>query len=164
MKAARGWLPFLLALLMLAASPAAQAQKGAKFQASAIQVLYVKSEEVRLPPEFQAALYENLVEEVKKTQRFPRVLRDGERGATEIRDLIILRSAVRGFRQGSAMVRQVTTIAGATKITVRVQMATRDGRLILDEDVEGNVRFFGENLRATHDFAKQVAKLIRQNF
>ena len=154
----------LVAVLMLAAAPAARAQKPAKFQASAVQVMFVESTEVRLPPEFQVALYENLVEEVKKTARFQKVFREGDREADGVKDAVVLRSTVHGFKEGSAMARQVTTVAGATKITVRVQMTTRDGRLIVDKDVEGNVRFFGENLRATYNFAKDVGKLIRQTF
>jgi len=151
-------------VVLLAAAPALRAQKGPKFGAAAIEVKFVESTEVRLPPEFQVALYENLVEEVKKTGKFETVFRDGDREAARAKDLITLRSTVRLFQKGSAMARQVTTVAGATKITVRVQMATPDGRLIIDRDVEGNVRFFGENLRATQDFAKDVAKLIKKTF
>lgn len=152
-----------VALLLGAARPAA-AQKKARFSADAVQIAYVASEDVKLPPEFQVALYENLIEEIKKTGRVKQVFRDGEAGADAVKDLVVLHSTVTGFKQGSAMARQVTTVAGATKIRVRVQMTTRDGRLILDREVEGSVRFFGENLRATYDFAKDVAKLVKQNF
>jgi hypothetical protein len=139
-------------------------QKPTRFPATAIQIEYVKSDDLRLPPEFQVALYENLIAEVVKTKKFQRVFRDGEQGAEQEKDLLTLRSLVTGFKEGSARARQVTTVAGATKIQVRVQIANRDGRLIVDQNVDGNVRFFGENLRATNDFAKDAAKLIKKNF
>lgn len=154
----------VLLIAAFCAPGAARAQKEPKFAAAAVKILYVESNEMRLPPEFQVALYENLVEQVEKTKRFEEVFRDGDRRADDVRNLVVLRSTVRVFKEGSALARQVTTIAGATTITVRVQLTTSDGRLILDRDVEGNVRFFGENLRATNDFAKDVAKLIRRTF
>jgi len=43
-------------------------------------------------------------------------------------------------------------------------MVTRDGRVVVDREVEGKVRFFGENLNATSDFAKNVAEMIRLTF
>lgn len=154
----------VVVLAVLVAAGTAPAQKGPKFPATAIQIEFVRSTEVTLPPEFQVALYEYMVDEVKKTGKFQRVYRDGEKGAEAEKDLLTLRSLVTGFNEGSARARQVTTVAGATKIKVRVQVSGRDGRMIIDRDVDGNVRFFGENLRATYNFAKSVAKLIKQNF
>lgn len=153
-----------LLLTVLAAAGTGQTQKGPKFPATAIQIQFVRAPEVTLPPEFQVALYEYMVDEVKKTGKFQRVYRDGEKGAESEKDLVTLRSLVTGFTEGSARARQVTTVAGATRIKVRVQVSNRDGRMIIDRDVDGNVRFFGENLRATYNFAKGVAKLIKQNF
>lgn len=152
------------ALTVIAGAGALRAQKGPKFPATAIQIEFVRAPEVTLPPEFHVALYEYMVEEVKKTGKFERVYRDGEKGAENEKDLMTLRSLVTGFTEGSARARQVTTVAGATKIQVRVQVSNRDGQMIIDRDVNGNVRFFGENLRATYNFAKGVAKLIKQNF
>jgi hypothetical protein len=157
---------FLVLVMALAAAGTAQAQKGKgpKFSATAIQVHYVSAADLRLPPEFQVALYENLIEEIRKTGKFQRIYRDGEKGADEAKDLVALRSTVTGFTEGSARARQVTTVAGATKIKVHVQMSTPDGRMIVDRDIDGNVHFFGENLRATFNFAKSVAKIVRENF
>lgn len=153
----------LAAALMASGSTRAQ-QKAPKFSATGIQILYVQTGDLRLPPEFQVALYENLIEEVQKTKKFQRVFRDGDKDAEQWKDLVTLRSEVRGFTEGSARARQVTTVAGATKIKVRLQISTREGRMIVDRDVDGNVRFFGENLRATYNFAKSAAKIIRENF
>lgn len=153
----------LVVMLLACAMPGlVQEAKPAKIVPVAIQILKVESDEVKLPPAFQMALYENLIEEVKKTGKFPYVYRDGERAAANVPDLLTLRTIVRGFKQGSARARQVTTVAGATSIKVRVQIATRDGRLLVDRDAEGKVRFFGENLRATYNLAKSIAKIVRK--
>lgn len=154
----------LLGAMLLARgmSLSAQEPKPTKPPAPAIQILKVESDEVKLPPAFQMALYENLVDEVKKTGKFQHVYRDGERGAANVPDLLTLRSIVRGFKQGSARERQVTTVAGTTSIRVRVEIATRDGHRLLDRDVEGKVRFLGENLRATYNFSKNVARIIHE--
>lgn len=139
-------------------------KKPAKFSASAIQILQVQSDEVRLPPAFQMALYENLIQEIQKTGKFQHVYRDGDSGARDVPDLVTMHSTVMGFKQGSARARQVTTVAGATSIKVLVQIATRDGRMLVARDVEGKVHFFGENMRATFNFAKNVAKVVNQSF
>ena len=67
------------------------------------------------------------------------------------------------YAPGSETQRAVTTVSGATKLTVRSQLITRDGKIVLDRTVQGNVRFFGSNLRATHNLARNVAKVIRQS-
>jgi hypothetical protein len=62
------------------------------------------------------------------------------------------------------MARQVTTVAGATSISVHCEFTDKDGRLLLARDIKGNVRFFGGNLKATYDFAKKAASVTHQNF
>ena len=34
----------------------------------------------------------------------------------------------------------------------------------MEKEVEGKVRFFGENLRATYDLAKKVAAIVTESF
>ena len=137
---------------------------GEKISASAIQIEGVESDEAALSPEFRVAIYENLVEEVGKTGKFQHVYRSGDRAAAAVPDLLILRTRVVGFKQGSHKEREVTTVAGATIIKTRVQVVTRDGRIVVDRPVEGKVRLFGENLNATSDFAKKVVGIIRLTF
>jgi len=134
---------------------------GEKISASAIQIEPVESKETALPPDFRVAIYENLIEEVGKTGKFPHVYRSGDRAAAGTPDLLILRTRVEGFKQGSQKQREVTTVAGATTIKTNVKVVTRDGRMIVSHEVEGKVRFFGENLNATSDFAKKAAEMIR---
>jgi hypothetical protein len=110
------------------------------------------------------AIYENLLEAVGKTGKFPHVYRSGDRAAAGAPDLLILRTRVEGFKQGSQKQRQVTTVSGATTIKTSVQVVTRDGRTVVNGEVEGKVRFFGENLNATSDFAKKATEMIRLAF
>jgi hypothetical protein len=133
-----------------------------KISASAIQIEPVESKETALPPEFRVAIYENLVDEIGKTGKFQHVYRSGDRGAVGAPDLLMLRTRVEGFKQGSQKQREVTTVAGATTIKTTVEVVTRDGRPVVNREVEGKVRFFGENLNATRDFAKKTAEIIRE--
>jgi hypothetical protein len=141
----------------------AQDKSQPKINASSIQILLVDSKEVTLPAEFQIALYENLVSEVQKTGKFQHVYRDGDRNAMDAQDLVFLHSTVHGFKKGSERERQVTTVAGATSINIHCQITDKTGKSLMERDVTGKVRFLGGNLRATYDFAKKVAQIVRQS-
>jgi hypothetical protein len=154
----------LLAMAFSASSLLAQEKKPIKIKASAIEVKMIVSDEIKLPAEFQVALYENLVHQLEKSGGFQHVYRDGDHNTANVADLVVLHSVVRGFKQGSEMARQVTTVAGATSISIHCRFAGPDGKILLEQDVKGNVRFFGGNLRATLDFAKKAAHLAHENF
>ncbi|HSY33356.1 MAG TPA: hypothetical protein VLA42_15320 [Verrucomicrobiae bacterium] len=135
-----------------------------KAKASAIQVEMIVSDEIKLPAEFQISLYENLIRQLEKQGGFEHVYRDGDRRAKDAADLVVLHSTVRGFKAGSERTRRVTTVAGATSVTIHCEFKNADGKVLLEQDVNGKVRFFGGNLRATYDFAKKTARVARDNF
>jgi hypothetical protein len=135
----------------------------AKINASAITVMMVQSDEIKLPAEFQISLYENLMEQLQKNGGFQHVYREGDRNSAGAPNLIVLHSTVRGFKQGSEMARQVTTVAGATSIDVHCEFTDKGGQALLARDIKGNVRFFGGNLKAANDFAKNAASVAHQN-
>ncbi len=112
---------------------------------------------------FQVAIYENLLEELNKLKRFKSVLREGDSRASELPNLLILKTTVVKYTRGSETQRAVTTVSGATKLTVRSQLVTREGGIVLERTVNGNVRFFGSNLRATHNLARNIAKTIKES-
>jgi len=145
-------------------SSAIPAHSDKRLSASAIQIEPVEFGDVKLPPEFRIAVYEHLIEEVNKSGKFQRVYRSGDRAAGDVPDLVILRMKVKGFQQGDERTREVTTVAGATSVDLGVQVTDRAGKVLVDRDVEGKVRFFGGNLRATYDFSKKVADVLRQSF
>jgi hypothetical protein len=150
--------------LFLRGAASAEEKTQPKIQASAIQILMVQSEEVKLPIEFRLALYENLVEQIQKVNKFQHVYRDGDSAAAADSDLVILHSNVYGFKKGSEEKRQVTTVSGATSINVHCLFTDKAGKSELAQDVTGKVRFMGGNLRATYDFAKKVAQVVDKNF
>lgn len=125
-----------------------------------VQVDKVDAAEVNLAPSFQIAIYESLLKELNKTKQFRQVIRDGDRNANHVSDLLILKTTVEKYTAGSETKRAVTTVSGATKLTVRSQLCTRDGRTVLERTVDGNVRFIGSNLKATQNLARNVAKTI----
>lgn len=128
-----------------------------------VQVKMIDPGEVNLSASFQIAIYESLLDELRKTKRFKQVLRDGERSSNGVPDLLILRTTVEKYTAGSETQRAVTTVSGATKLTVRSQLRTRDGQVLFDRTVNGKVLFMGSNLRATHNLAGNVAKTIKES-
>jgi hypothetical protein len=156
--------PLALVLLFAGNTALAQDKAQTKISVSSIQILAVQSNEVKLPIEFQLALYENLIEQMRKANKFQHVYRDGDTAAADATDLVILHSNVYGFTKGSEGKRQVTTVAGATQIKVHCLFTDKAGKSELAQDVTGNVRFIGGNLRATFDLAKKVAQIAVTNF
>ena len=123
----------LLAAAIALTAPILQAQEKppVKMKASAIQVTMIESNEIKLPAEFQVSLYEDLIQQLQKKGGF-HVYREGDRNSENAADLVTLHSTVRGFKEGSEELRQVTTVAGATSIK-RPLRVYRQGR----EDLAG---------------------------
>ena len=156
---------FVAAAAFTAPSLQAQtpAKPAAKMKAGAFRVDMTESSEIKLPAEFQVSLYEDLIKQLQKKGGF-KVYREGDKNADNAGDLVILKTSVLGFKEGSERLRQVTTVAGATSIKVHCTFSDKDGKTLLENDIQGNVRFFGGNLRATYDFAKKTAQVARDNF
>ena len=133
---------FILAALALSAEKTRRAQ----IKVAAIEVAMIESDEIPLPAEFLVALYENLIHQLEK-QGFSAVYRPGDRNAATVDDRVVLHSIVRGLKRGSETERKVTTVAGATSITVHCQFTRPDGTPVLERDIAVNVRFFGANLQ-----------------
>lgn len=158
------------ASLLLAASAAARpapAPQAAtqKLTGSAIQVERTEaSTDVVIPEDFRVSTYEQVILQLRKTNKFQKVYRSGDRSAASVPDLIILKLVPAAYTAGSQKAREVTTIKGATSMKITVQFTDKSGKVLLEKDVEGKVRFYGENLNATYDFAKKVAKIVNENF
>jgi hypothetical protein len=128
-----------------------------------VQVDKVDSGNVNLEPSFRDAIYESLLEELEKTKQFKQLFRSGDRNADSVADLLILKTTVQQYTPGSETKRAVTTVSGATKLNVRVQLVTREGNAVLEQVVAGNVRFLGSNLRATHNLAHNAAATLKRS-
>ena len=148
--------------VVLAGSSAFAAAHGSAPPKWSVEVNRVETGSLNVAPEFTVAIYENVVEELAKSKQFVGVLRSGDRNAVSIPSLLILKITVEAFSPGSETKRAVTTVAGATKLKVRTQLYAREGNVVFDRVVDGNVRFFGENLRATHNLAKHITESIQQ--
>ncbi|HUJ41721.1 MAG TPA: hypothetical protein VLW54_14360 [Candidatus Acidoferrales bacterium] len=133
-------------------------------KASAILIEPVDPGDVLMPPDFQVAVYEYLVEQVTRTKKFAHVYRSGDKEAANVPDLVTLRTKAEYFKMGSEKKREVTTVAGSTKIRLKLLITNHEGKVLADPDVEGSVHFFGGNLNAAYDFAKNVAEVIRGIF
>jgi hypothetical protein len=131
-------------------------------QAWSVQVEKVDPGDVNIEPAFRVAIYENLLVELAKTKQFKQVFRGGDRDASGP-EVLILKTTVQKYTPGSETRRAVTTVSGATKLNVRSQLCTREGQVVLERVVDGNVRFFGGNLRATHNLARNVAGTIKNS-
>jgi hypothetical protein len=151
------WLP-----AQTAAVKPSDANNGSAMQWS-VQVDRVNPGDLGVASSFQVAIYENLLKELNKTKQFKQVFRDGDRNASDVPNLLVLQTTVEKYTPGSETKRAVTTVSGATKLTVRCRLVTREGRIVLERTVNGNVRFFGSNLRATHNLARNIAKVITQS-
>jgi hypothetical protein len=136
---------------------------GASATRWSVQIDQVDPGNLDLAYSFQIAIYENLVEELNKTKQFKQVFRDGDVRAGEFPNLLVLKTTVEKYTPGSETRRAVTTVSGATKLTVRSQLLTREGKVVFEHTVNGDVRFFGSNLRATHNLAQNIAKTIKQS-
>jgi hypothetical protein len=155
----------LLVLGHVMVQPSAGDSKSAqRFSASSIQIEPTDPGDVPMPPEFRVAIYENLIAQIKKTGKFQHVYRSGDQDAAKVADLVTLRTAAQAFKKGSQKQREVTTVMGATSLTLSVHITDHSGQTIVDRDVQGKVRFMGENLGATYDFSKKVAKIVRDTF
>jgi len=145
------------------AAPASNGPSNSSATQVSVQVERINAADLDLAPSFQVAIYESLLEELSKTKRFTQVVRDGDRKANETANLLVLKTTVVKYTAGSETRRAVTTVSGATKLTVRSQLVTADGRVVLDRKVNGSVRFFGSNLRATQNLARNIAKEIKKS-
>jgi hypothetical protein len=156
------------ALLMgasLLAQPGPAAQQTQKLTASAIQLeRIVPPEDLLIPEDTRVSVYENVMLQLIKTKKFQHVYRSGDRTAADAPDLVVLHLIPEAFKPGSQKEREVITVAGATSIKVKVQFTSREGKVLLEKDVVGKVRFYGENLRATYDLGKKVSTLVNESF
>ena len=128
-----------------------------------VQVGRVQAGDVNIEPAFRIAIYENLLNELAKTKQFKEVLRSGVPRAGDLPDVLLLKTTVERYSPGSETMRAVTTVFGWTKLKVRTQLSTPEGQIVLEREVNGNVRFFGDNLRATHNLAHNIAAVLKQS-
>jgi hypothetical protein len=157
---------FALAVCSMAVIPrlATAEDKPPKLSASVIQIDPIEAGDIGIPPEFRFAIYERLIERVRHDGEFTKVLRGGDSEAKGIPDRVVLHTKVSGYKEGSQLKRELTTVTGGTTVDVTTTLTRPDGSVLLTKSLSGKVRFFGENLGVTNDMAKRIAKVLRQSF
>jgi hypothetical protein len=143
-------------------SPSVESARPKSAPASAILVEPVDSGDVNIPAEFRLAIYEDLVKKLEASGIYARVFRSGDHRADGIAGLVILSTEVEKFKAGNQPERELVTVLGATTVKLSVKLSTRDGDILVNKEVEGKVRFFGENLGVIHDTAKRITELLRK--
>src|ERR1700691_5059479 len=148
-----------------------------------VQIDEVDSGDVSPSPSLRAAIHENLLGELGKTKKFKQVLRSDDGNANNVPDLLILKTTVQGYAPGRKSRRATpgdigllgvvpglflrfcgrTTVSGSIKLKVRIQLYTREGHLVLQDVLERNVQFSGNDLRATQKLAHNVAVILNRS-
>ena len=64
-----------------------------------VQVDKVEPGDVNIGPSFSVAIYENLLKELAKAKQFEEVLRDGDRNANSVPNLLILKQRLRHIQR-----------------------------------------------------------------
>ena len=88
----------------------------------------IHSDEIKLPADFQVALYEDLIQQLQKKGGFAHVYREGDRNAASAPDLVILQEQCDRIQRGKPAKREVTTVAGETSIKIHCVFSDKDGR------------------------------------
>jgi hypothetical protein len=177
----------LSALHLLVFAPSAHAVSPATAEKNAqqwsLRVDKVDTGDVSPDPSLESALHKNLMRELARTKRFKQVLLSGDRNANEVPELLILKTTVQEYAPGgetrgtalddAGLLGDIgglflrlcgrTTVSGATQLNARIQLYTREGHLVLDRVVEGDVGFTGDNSRATHNLAHNVAVTLKRS-
>jgi len=125
----------------------------------AIQVEPLNPGDTAVSQAFLVATYEFLIEKLQESHKFGMVLRSGDANASKYPKLLILKTNVINFVHGNEEQRAVTTVKGWTKLRVKMNLQTSDGRSVLEKEVESNVRFYGGNMRATQTLASSMGNL-----
>jgi hypothetical protein len=141
-------------------TPAESVEAGQQWS---VQVDRIDPGATTLDVSFSDATYENLLKELAKSKQFKRVFRSGDRNTNDASGVLILKTFVEKYSPGSETRRAVTTIAGATKLKVRIQLLTGDSHVVLEHTVDGNVRFLGDNLGATNKVAHNAVKTLKRS-
>jgi hypothetical protein len=174
---------YLLAFVpsALAVSPTEGKSRGS--QQWSLRVDKVDTGDVSLDPSFESALHRNLLGELAKTKRFKEVLLKGGPNSNDVPDLLILKVTVQESAPGSGTRRANlgdagvlgvvaegflricgwSAASGMNTLNARIRLYTREGDLVLDNVVEGDVGFTGSNSRATHNLAHNVAVALKRS-
>jgi hypothetical protein len=154
----------LLASIALAIASTAAPQT----QVPSIEVTAFEAQKgVDLPPDFQAALMEELVKQLTETGKFAQVLKAGESAPDGKAPTLRLTGVVTELDEGSRAARWAVGFgAGKAKIRAHVKFVdVATGAVNLEKDVYGRKIggvAGGAAINSTRGLAKEVAKLAKE--
>jgi hypothetical protein len=148
-----------------------------------VQIDEVDSGDVSSDPLLAAEIHEDLLGELGKTKKFKHVLRSDDRNANSVPDLLTLKTTVLVYPPSSEPNRTTAddvglfgvvprlfikfwgraTVSGSSKLKVRIQLYTREGHLVMEDVLERDVHFIGNNLRATQKLAHNLAVSLNRS-
>jgi hypothetical protein len=119
---------------------------------------------IDLPAEYRVLLYEQMVEELKKSSGNAAVLRMGD--VTAPCAAAKLRLSVTAFNKGNETVRASTgpvgLFIGATSVKFHVDLVAHDGAELFEKDLKESKHGDSDSLSVTHDLAKSVSKRLKK--
>jgi len=116
---------------------------------------------VGLPPEFRTSIYEQLIAALWDTGQFQHVYRSGDPSAETSAGKLHLEITGDRFQKGNERLRTLTTFGGATVIKVHLRIIDGAQVVVIEKDLQGSVRSYGENLDAAGSLVRKVARLLR---
>jgi len=128
-----------------------------------VEVKIVEINDASLDPSFAGAVYQNLIEELAKTNRFKQVFPDGHLYTDDAVDVLVLKTKI---QPETAQDRKQSTVGrspGTTKIDALLQLYTQDGRLLLNRVVTDDARPHDPNVRAGRDIARKIAATLQES-
>jgi hypothetical protein len=135
---------------------------------SAIRIEPSEDGAAALPPEYRAALYEDLIARMKASKRFDHVYRAGDQDIPDGEDVLVLSMRIERFKKGSEVIRasggSPGGLLGTTKIKAEVRATTCDGSVLLDQEIKGAQRQSGDGLVSSDMLAKAITKTLLKQF
>jgi len=154
----------LLASIVVAIASAATPQT----EKPSIEIMAFEAQKgVDFPPDYQAALFEELVTRLTETGKFAQVLKEGEKAPDGKAATLRLTGIVTEVDEGSRAARSLVGFgAGKAKIRAHVKfLDVATGAVKLEKDVYGRKiggGIGGAGINCTRGLAREVAKLAKE--
>jgi hypothetical protein len=119
---------------------------------------------IDLPAEYRVLLYEQMVEELKKSSGNAAIIRVGDTAAPCAATRLQL--SVTAFKKGNEAVRASTgpvgLFVGATSVKFQVDLVDHNGKELFSKSLKESKHGDADSLNVTHDLAKSVAKRLEK--
>lgn len=159
----------LLAVFLLAVQASAQSIQKNKYKTIEVHRFTIQ-QGVQCPADYMITLTDDLVNQLQRSGKFTRVIREGEiAGKDGSLPMLRLTGEITQFKPGSRAKRYLIGFgAGTTKIVAHVKFADPEsGQVLYEGKADGKVWIGvigGESAGATNGLAKEIVKIARKQF